>query len=119
MQLEFDVPFSAANPQAIARNLVTALERLAERLERATDAPGFVSALEANGAVWRKLGRFALNHDYPIPPRAEDFAQSLELRARLGVGDDQVQAMIDLNRSTASHISQSLLKADHYQVVAA
>ena len=87
-----------------ARKLASSLEDVADRLGRATNAVEFVAALDDNRAVWERLRSAARRYGWHVPSRLMDFAVASSARARAGLSDHDVEAMISINRSTSTTI---------------
>lgn len=87
-----------------ARNLASSLEDIADRLGRADSAAEFVAVLEENRAVWEKVRSAVGRYGWRVPRRLMDFSLASSARARRGLSDHDVEAMISINRSISSAI---------------
>lgn len=93
----------------IAARVASSLDEVADRLETARDAGEFVSALEANGFVWREVKRMAPRLGWQVPARIFNFSLATLQRSGRGVDDHAVEAIIHINRS----FSRELLAQGH------
>ncbi|MGE5504905.1 MAG: DUF2934 domain-containing protein [Actinomycetota bacterium] len=93
---------SRAAGLTLAESGALALLEAAARLDQADDAETFVSALETNRRVWEAVRRLAEDGDWLVPSRRQsDYAIGA-----VGLGrDDQVAALIDINREVAAELA--------------
>jgi hypothetical protein len=93
---------SRAAGLTLAESGALALAEAATRLDEAVDAEAFVSALETNRRVWQAVRALAEHRDWQVPSRRQsDYALGA---ADLG-RDDQVAALIDINRLVAAELA--------------
>ncbi|MGE5506777.1 MAG: hypothetical protein ACM31L_20315 [Actinomycetota bacterium] len=85
-----------------ARHLALSLDAAADRLEAARDPQAFIRAVEMNGRLWLSLVGPALGR--ALPRHRLEFVNDLFCRARQGVNDEEVEAMIRLNRTTSREL---------------
>ncbi len=85
-----------------ARKLASSLEDIADRLGRTATAAEFVAVIEENRAIWEKVRSAAGRYGWRVPRRLMDFSLARSARARRGLSDHDVEAMISINRSTSS-----------------
>jgi hypothetical protein len=87
-----------------ARKLASSLEDIADRLGRAGSAAEFVAVVDENRVIWEKVRSAAGRYGWRVPRRLMDFSLASSARARRGLSDHDVEAMISINRSTSSTI---------------
>jgi hypothetical protein len=85
-----------------ARHLALSLDAAADRLEAARDPESFIRAVEITGWLWLSLLSPTLGR--ALPRHRLEFVTAMFNRARQGVNDDQVEALIRLNRATSREI---------------
>lgn len=95
----------APDGDVVARQLALSLDAVADRLDAAGDATAFVKAVEANGVIWGELARVARTLGWPVPQRMVEYSVSAVARARHGINDDEVEALIRMNRSMSRDMS--------------
>ncbi len=88
--------------ETIARKLASSLEEVADRLGSAASVAEFVAALDDNRLVWEGLRHAVGRYGWSVPARQMAFALDSSARARAGLSDHDVEAMIALNRRTSS-----------------
>ncbi len=89
---------------SLAERGALALDGAAAALDRAQDAGTFVDALERNHRVWRALSHIATTQNWPVPDRHQSrFA--LGTTARTGTHDDNVHALVTINRRVSSALA--------------
>ena len=88
--------------ETTARKLACSLDEVADRLGRAASVSEFVAALDDNRLVWEGVSRAAGRYGWALSARQVAFALASSARARAGLSDHDVEAMIALNRRTSS-----------------
>jgi hypothetical protein len=92
-----------ANDLSLAESGALALDGAAAALDRARDAGTFLDALERNHRLWRALSHIASRQNWPVPNRQQSrFA--LGTTARTGANDDNVHALVTINRRVSSEL---------------
>lgn len=82
-----------------------ALHDAAAQLDRADDPNAFISALEHNRKVWQTIKELAKRHDWRVPTRLADYALSTTGKMGRGVADEQLNALIDINRQVSAELA--------------
>jgi len=95
------------DPRQLARRLSRSLDDVVASLIGADDAKAFVAALEMNGTVWREIETYSAAMGWRVPKKTVDFALAASARARRGVDDSDVEALITINMRVAGKIDQA------------
>lgn len=83
-----------------------ALDDAAAQLDRADDTGKFLRALEHNRKVWQAIRDLAVRHNWQVPtPRLADYALSTAGKMGHGVDDEQLSALIDINRRVSAELA--------------
>lgn len=82
-----------------------ALHDAAAQLDRADDPSTFINALECNRKVWTTIKELAQRHDWRVPTRLADYALSTAGKMGRGVPDEQLTALIDINRQVSAELA--------------
>lgn len=91
------------NELSLAESGALVLAEAAADLDRASDAPTFLRALDRNRRIWQALSQLARER---IPARVSEYALSTTRKAGKGVNDDHVNALITINRTMSAELSQ-------------
>ncbi|MGE5504906.1 MAG: flagellar biosynthesis regulator FlaF [Actinomycetota bacterium] len=84
---------------SLAESGAVALEDAADELNAASDSHEFLSALDFNHRLWLALTEIARDQGWTWPDRRQaDFVVNITCRAGRGVRDDDVEALISINR---------------------
>lgn len=89
----------------LVRRLTASLEHVAGMLAMATEVDGFVSALRANAVLWREIHQVSSELGWAISERGAKLSLSAIERAECGINDQEVDALICLNRAAARQIA--------------
>ena len=82
-----------------------ALTQAAANLASATDRQAFLGALEDNHHLWRVLVGVAHQKSWKTPDaRQADFVMTVSRKCGLGVCDDHVEALIDINSRVSAQL---------------
>jgi hypothetical protein len=92
---------------SLAESGALALEHAASVLDHAVDGPGFLRALAHNRRVWSALRDIAERQNWLVPNRRQT-AFALGATAKPGVNDDEIHALVAINR----RVSQALAGDD-------
>lgn len=91
---------------SLAEGGALALADAAARLDSAADAETFLQALEHNRQVWKAIKEVAARQNWPEPhPRVADYALATAGKMGLGLSDDDVHALIDINRRVSARLA--------------
>lgn len=82
-----------------------ALHDAADRLDGADDPSTFMQALERNRRVWETIRELARRHDWQVPNRLADYALKTTGKMGRGVADEQLNALIDINRRVSAELA--------------
>ncbi len=82
---------------SLAESGALALDYAAAVLDHAVDGPAFVRALEHNRRVWSALRDIAERQNWGVPDRRQT-AFALGATAKAGANDDEVHALMSINR---------------------
>ncbi len=89
---------------SLAESGALALDHAASALDHAVDGPGFLRALAHNRRVWSALRAIAERQNWRVPNRRQtEFA--LGASAKPGVNDDEVTALVDINRRVSEALA--------------
>lgn len=92
----------------VAHHLSTILTDIADQLDSARDAGSFITALQSNGRAWLDLARLGPLVGCQVPAAMAAFVSAAAGRARTGVDDHEVEAMIAVNRRLAAQLAKVL-----------
>ena len=82
-----------------------ALALAAANLAEASDRQTFLTALEDNHHLWRILVSVAQQQSWKTPaPRQAEFVMNVSRKCGVGVCDDHVEALIDINSRVATQL---------------
>jgi hypothetical protein len=90
----------------LAESGALALAEAAAELDEADDAAKFLSALERNHKVWQAIKDVAERENWPVPnARLADYALSTARKMGRGVTDEQLHALIEINRRVSAQLA--------------
>ena len=92
---------------SLAESGALALDHAASVLDHAVDGPAFMRALAHNRRVWSALRDIAERQNWRVPDHRQT-AFALGATAKAGVNDDEVHALMSINR----RVSQALAGDD-------
>lgn len=91
-------------PLSLSESGALAADHAASVLDHAADGSAFIAALNHNRRVWHALTRVARHHRWPVPDRRQmEFA--LAATAKPAVSDDEVHALVEINRRIAQALA--------------
>lgn len=83
-----------------------ALDQAAAQLDSADEPAKFLRALERNQKVWQAIKDLAERHNWRVPnAQMADYALSTARKMGRGVTDDQLTALIDINRRVSAELA--------------
>lgn len=93
---------------SLAESGALALAEAARDLDSASNAAGFLRALERNQRVWKAIKDLAARENWPAPnARLADYALSTARKmGGRGVNDEHVEALIDINRRVSAELAR-------------
>jgi len=97
--------------QQLAHRLSQSLDDVVTSLIGAEDAETFMAALETNGLVWREIQAWSPLMGWAVANKTMNLALSTADRARQGVDDDMVEAIIGINLQVADMIDEARVRA--------
>jgi hypothetical protein len=87
---------------SLAESGAVALEDAADDLNSADDSTKFLSALDYNHRLWLALTEIARDQGWSWPDRRlADYVVKITCQAGRGVHDDDIEALININRETS------------------
>lgn len=91
---------------SLAESGALALDNAAAQLDNAGNAASFLKALERNRVVWLTVQAMAMRQNWQVPDRRlAEYALATTRRMGLGVNDDHVHALIDINRQVSAELA--------------
>ncbi|HVI49910.1 MAG TPA: hypothetical protein VM661_01725 [Candidatus Sulfotelmatobacter sp.] len=100
MRQEMITQPEAEDAEAFAQSLSAAADRLAQ----ARDPEAFVAAMADQRNLWVRMRKAAPSLSYKIPDRIMDFSISVTSKSRGGWNDQEIEALISVDRSTSQEI---------------
>jgi len=91
----------------LAQRVSQSLDDVVAGLVGADNAEAFVAALEMNGAVWKEIQAYSPLMGWGVSSKTVDFALTASRRARHGIDDHAVEAIITINRRVAGKIGEA------------
>lgn len=88
-----------------AENGALALDDAAAQLDRASDPTTFMQALERNRKVWQTIKELSKQHDWRVPTRLAEYALNTCGKMGIGVADEHLHALIDINRQLSAKLA--------------
>ena len=92
---------------SLAESGAVALAEAASALDTAENTEAFLHALANNRNVWNTLRDIAHNENWTVPDQRET-AFALDTSAKRGVNDDDIHALVEINR----RVSRALAGGD-------
>jgi len=90
----------------LAERGALALAEAATDLDNADDTAKFLNALERNSKVWQAIKEVAEREHWPVPnARLAEYALTTSRSMGRGVTDEQVHALIDINRRVSAQLA--------------
>jgi hypothetical protein len=93
--------------QALAEELAASLAEAAERLNGARDATAFRRAIDAHDRAWHRLRQVIEDFRPCVPKHFMDFSCRSRGRGPYRLNDDDVEALIHIDRIVAAAITRS------------
>lgn len=84
-----------------AEDFARSLSAAADRLAQARDPEAFVAAMADQRLLWSRMRKAAPTLRYKIPDRILDFSIGITSKAKGGWSDQEIEALISLERSTS------------------
>jgi len=94
-----------------ATQLSSQLQAVAERLDTAENAQAFIDALEANCALWEEMVKAGMRLGWDVPKSIVELTMSARNQPEKVVHDHDVEALININRSVAQEMVESLARS--------
>jgi len=92
-------------------NIAECLSAAADRLAGARDTESFVAAMADQNSLWQNMRKAGPKLGYKIPDRIMDFSLSVTGKPRGGWNDQEIEALISVERSMSQAISRATLQA--------
>ncbi len=98
------IPVRLTLPESSA----VALTKAADDMADASDSQRFLAALDGNHRLWHSLSRIAAAKGWSMPDRrVAEFVMTTTHKAGRRTGDDQIEALIAINREIAAQLAGS------------
>lgn len=92
---------------SIEESSAIALGAAADDLANAQDADAFLAALDTNRRLWLVLAEIARRHRWPaVDHRQADFVAATTATAGKGISDQQLEALIGINREVSARLTR-------------
>ncbi len=105
-------PNDSTHRQALAEELAASLADAADRLHEARDATAFRTAIEAHERAWHRLRQVIEDFRPCVPKHYLDFSCRSRARAPYRINDDDVEALIHIDRIVAAAITRTSAPRD-------
>ena len=89
---------------SLAESGALALDDAAAALDGAVDSTAFLDALARNRRVWAAIRRLSRREHWPVPSHRQT-AFALGASGKRAVSDDEVHALVDVNRSVSAALA--------------